>query len=71
VTHGENILIAETAEEFIQALRTLEDDQPLRARLIEGGRRLVASEYDWPLLGEKLYRAHEDAVRARKKALRT
>ena len=71
VAHGENILIAETAEEFIQALRTLEDDQPLRARLIEGGRRLVASEYDWPLLGEKLYRAHEDAVRARKEALTT
>ena len=66
VTHGENILLAETPQEFIRALQDLSGESPLRAKVIEGARRLVASEYDWPLLGERLFEAHQEAVRRRK-----
>lgn len=66
VTHGENILLAETPQEFVRALQDLSGDSPLRAKLVEGARRLVASEYDWPLLGERLFEAHQEAVRSLK-----
>jgi glycosyltransferase involved in cell wall biosynthesis len=68
VTPGENILLAETPEQFVNALRSLASASPLRARLVESARRLVAAEYDWPLLGGKLFRAHEDAIRRRRAA---
>jgi glycosyltransferase involved in cell wall biosynthesis len=66
VVHGENILLAETPEEFVRALQDLSGAVTLRAKLVEGGRRLVASEYDWPLLGERLFEAHQEAVRRHK-----
>jgi len=64
--HGENILLAETPQEFVRALQDLRGETPLRAKLVEGARRLVASDYDWPLLGERLFEAHQEAVRRRK-----
>jgi len=67
VTHGENILLAETPLEFIRALQDLSGESPLRAKVVDGARRLVASEYDWPLLGERLFEAHQEAVRRHKK----
>jgi glycosyltransferase involved in cell wall biosynthesis len=66
VTHGENILLAETPAEFARALQDLSGASGLRARLVEGARR-VASRYDWPLLGERLFEVHEEAVRRLKR----
>lgn len=63
VRHGENILFAETPGDFVHALEGLAGNSSLRAALVDGGRRLVAREYDWPLLGEKLFRVHQDAIR--------
>ena len=66
MVHGENILLAETPEEFVRALQDLSGASTLRAKLVEGARRLVASEYDWPLLGERLFEAHQEALRRHK-----
>jgi glycosyltransferase involved in cell wall biosynthesis len=63
VTHGENILLAETPEEFVKALQDLGAASPLRARIVQAAKRLVVSEYDWPLLGQRLFEAHQEAVR--------
>jgi glycosyltransferase involved in cell wall biosynthesis len=47
VRHGENILIAETAEEFAQALGQLLSHRELQDRLRMNGRRWVETHYDW------------------------
>jgi sugar transferase (PEP-CTERM/EpsH1 system associated) len=54
VTHGEDILIADTPAEFADAVLRLLDDRALRARLATNGRRLVESQYGWEVIGEKL-----------------
>jgi glycosyltransferase involved in cell wall biosynthesis len=49
IAPGENILLAETAEQFLQQLRTL-IDHPDRARQLgQAGRQLVVAKYDWPI----------------------
>jgi len=54
VTHGEDILIADTPAEFVDAVLRLLDDRALRVRLATNGRRLVESRYGWEVIGEKL-----------------
>jgi glycosyltransferase involved in cell wall biosynthesis len=64
VTHGENILLADTPAEFADAvLRLLEDDRALRARLATNGRRLVESQYGWEGIGEKLDQLLREVVK--------
>ncbi|MEW6209038.1 MAG: glycosyltransferase family 4 protein [Acidobacteriota bacterium] len=58
VTDGENILIAETAEEFSRAIADLSRDDSLRSKLKEAGRSLVQKKYDWSAIGAELMGAH-------------
>jgi glycosyltransferase involved in cell wall biosynthesis len=44
---GENILIADDAEAFAQALRRVLQDEDLNRRLRENGRHWVEEQYDW------------------------
>ncbi len=62
VTPGEDILFAETPDEFSAALTSLVDNGDLRRRLIAGARRLVSAEYDWPILGKRLLEVHQRAA---------
>ena len=71
VKHRENILLAETTDEFLKAIQDLDERNPLRETVVEGGRRLVVDDYDWPLLGEKLFQVHVAAVRRRREATKT
>ena len=49
IAPGENILLAETAEQFLQQLQLLIGD-PARARQLgKAGRQLVMAKYDWPI----------------------
>jgi sugar transferase (PEP-CTERM/EpsH1 system associated) len=49
IVAGENILLAETAEQFLRQLQTL-IDHPDRARQLgQAGRHLVVTQYDWPI----------------------
>lgn len=62
VTSGEDILIADTPEEFAaQTLRLLEDPE-LRARLADNARRLVSLRYGWPASAARLEALLQEVV---------
>lgn len=47
VIDGQHLMIADTADAFTRAVKTLLHNQELRHRLGEQGRRLVQLEYEW------------------------
>jgi glycosyltransferase involved in cell wall biosynthesis len=53
VTHGENILIADTPDEFARAVIELLQDPGLREKLSTGGRRLVMEKYSSDVMAHK------------------
>jgi glycosyltransferase involved in cell wall biosynthesis len=60
IRDGENILIADSAHDFTQAIMHVLDDQQLASRLRHNGRQWIEDHYDW----RRVYRAW-DAVYAR------
>ena len=62
VTDGANILLAETAPETIDAVHTLCTSPEQWSAIAEAGRSLVSSQYDWAILGERLFAIHESAA---------
>lgn len=53
VSHGKDILIANSPSEFADSLVQLRNDQELWTRLSTNGRLLVRERYDWKVLGER------------------
>jgi glycosyltransferase involved in cell wall biosynthesis len=47
VTHGANILLADTAEELANRVLDLLRDAPSRQRIGADGRKLVSSRFSW------------------------
>lgn len=66
VTVGENILLADSAEEMALAVESLMVDAVLRERLQQGGRDLVAQGFDWRAVAGTLLNVHESACAARR-----
>ena len=60
VEHGENILIADTNQDFSAAVIGVVDDKEQRKRLSEAGRALVALRYDWSTVGGELASMYEE-----------
>jgi polysaccharide biosynthesis protein PslH len=54
VEHGQNILMADDAASFAECVVRVMQHPDVRARLAEGGRRLVELRYDWTVVGEQL-----------------
>ncbi len=54
VTHGENILVADTPADFAAQTVRLLNDRELRRCLIVNGRRLVETTYDWQAIAQQL-----------------
>ncbi len=54
IHHGQDILIADTAQSFAEAAGQLFDDAALRNKLSVAGRALVEREYDWGALTGRL-----------------
>jgi len=54
VSAGANILFADSPAQFVEAIARVMDDSDLCTRLVEDGRALVRSRYDWSMLGTKL-----------------
>jgi glycosyltransferase involved in cell wall biosynthesis len=54
VTDGENILIADTPEEFAEKTSRLLDDLKLRQSISIKARQLVENQYDWDILANRL-----------------
>jgi glycosyltransferase involved in cell wall biosynthesis len=60
--HGENLLIADTAEAFADAVRRLLSTPSLRAALASAGRKLVEAEYGWDRIVDRTEEAYQRAL---------
>jgi glycosyltransferase involved in cell wall biosynthesis len=60
ISPGENILIAGTAEDWVNHLSALARDAALWAAVARSGRELVAARYDWEFLGDRLWAAYRE-----------
>jgi sugar transferase (PEP-CTERM/EpsH1 system associated) len=60
--HGENILIADSDDDFTKSLLLLCENEPQRAHLARAGHVLVESQYDWSVLAARLRQAHEELL---------
>lgn len=54
VTHGEDILIADSPEEFANNVCELLRNAGLRKKIAQNGRKLVENKYDWDIIAERL-----------------
>jgi polysaccharide biosynthesis protein PslH len=64
VASGENILLADTPEDFAQAVLSLLRDRNQRRRLGGEARALVHEKYSWPKVAESFARTLQDTVTA-------
>lgn len=62
VTHGRDILIADTPEAMADAVVTMHPDSPQRQELLTNARQLVQNKYDWNVVGEILLGLHTEQV---------
>ena len=69
VRHGENILIADTNEQLIEAISAVVQNEEQRKQLSTAGRALVSSRYDWSRLGASLFEVYGELKGARDKRL--
>lgn len=69
VRDGENILIADKAEEFAAAVIRLLHSPCERQRLGEAGRQLVRQEYEWNVIAAKMEKAYSQLLLQRRKVI--
>jgi sugar transferase (PEP-CTERM/EpsH1 system associated) len=62
VRHDENILIADTNEQLIEAITSVVEDKTQHDHLGAAGRALVSRRYDWSSLGAALFSAYEQLL---------
>lgn len=55
---GENIMIANEAEGFSEAVLRVLRDSRLRSRLEIAGRETAVSKYDWGIIGGEMLKAY-------------
>lgn len=65
VTDNENILLAETADEFCRMVTRLSESKERRRDLAAAGRLLAREKYDWAGLGEALANLYRELLRNR------
>jgi polysaccharide biosynthesis protein PslH len=54
LTHGRDVLVADTPDAFAAATVRLLEDANLREQLAAAGRSVVRSRYDWPVIAQRL-----------------
>jgi glycosyltransferase involved in cell wall biosynthesis len=60
VTYGTHLLMAESADDFVDAVQRIWRDERLRQRLTANGRNLVEQYYSWSVAGRHIIQAlHE------------
>jgi glycosyltransferase involved in cell wall biosynthesis len=59
VNHEEDIIVADTDEDFVSAIGTLLKDETMAKRLSESAYRLVQEKYDWRAHSHRLKVAYE------------
>ena len=68
--HGENILVADSPQDFVDAIMRLFSDEQLRRTLGNAGRALVEAHYSWQTVGARLEEAYRCALNPESCALR-
>ncbi len=63
VTHGQEILIANEAEEMAKLALDLLNNQALQKKLSSNGRQFVITNYDWDLIAEQLNHVYQNLGR--------
>lgn len=58
VEHDVDILLADSAQDFVAAINKIVSSAETRSRRTAAALDLVTSRYDWAAIGEKLYRIH-------------
>ena len=69
VSDGEHLLIADTAEDFAQAISNLFGNPELANTLSENGRRLVCERYSWEVVGDRLLSIYRHDLESHKPGL--
>jgi sugar transferase (PEP-CTERM/EpsH1 system associated) len=64
VSDGKNILLADSAMQFADAISSVSRDPNLRARISEAGQALVTSRYEWSILGKKLVDEYQQLLQS-------
>lgn len=59
---GEDVLVADTAEEFARKLLRLIEDPSLQQRVGQAGLDYVRKHHDWTVLAGKLIHIYEEAI---------
>jgi sugar transferase (PEP-CTERM/EpsH1 system associated) len=67
LTHGENIMIADTPADFAESVVRVMSDRELWKRLVQNGRRHVEAHYDWRVIGDNLLRVYNELTSAKVK----
>jgi sugar transferase (PEP-CTERM/EpsH1 system associated) len=62
VQHEENILMADTKEQLVEAIVSVVEDQEQRNRLGAAGRALVSNYYEWAKLGANLFEIYQQLL---------
>lgn len=62
VTDGENILIADDPDEFIEKTYQVMTDEALRKRIVANGRHLVERSYSWDALANQLLKTYSEMI---------
>lgn len=63
VGDGEDILIADSPEQFADAVCRLIENQQLRKKLETNGRHLVEERYSWAMIGKQLENLYQSIIR--------
>lgn len=63
ITHNENILIADTPEEFAEATIKLLRNHKLRERIAHNARIFVEENHQWKKIADDLIEVYEDVIR--------
>lgn len=62
VTEGENVIFAETADEYVKAIKLLLNDESLRRDMGINARQLIENEYSYEKVGVKLSMLYEQCL---------
>jgi glycosyltransferase involved in cell wall biosynthesis len=63
--HGENMLIADNADDFVRATAQVLKDRALASRIGAGGRAAVEKTYSWEVVGARLRGLYRDVLERR------
>lgn len=63
VTDGENIMIAESAEDLAQKVVDLLRSKDLYAKIVKNAKKLIEEKYDWEAISKKLSTTYEETAK--------